>query len=152
MTHALRLDQSPPEIRFIRHYCDHPDYIAALADSVLEFWAREDRADKLLMSFHGIPEDYATAGDAYPEECRHTAKLLAQSGIQGVQLLCPGFSADCLETLEEIQVENRDIFIEVGGRRYEYIPCLNVRADHISLLVSLVRQYSQLTGSGAGVC
>ncbi len=183
VTHALSLDKTPPEIRFIRHYYDHPDYIAALADSVLEFWARMGRADKLLMSFHGIPEHYAAAGDPYPEECRHTAKLLAdalklheddwmltfqsrvggkqwlepytdktleslaQSGVQGVQLLCPGFSADCLETLEEIQVENRDIFIEAGGRRYEYIPCLNVRADHITLMVSLVRQYSQLAGS-----
>ena len=183
VTNALRLDQTPPEIRFIRHYYEHPDYIAALADSVLEFWARVGRADKLLMSFHGIPEDYAVAGDPYPEECRYTAKLLAdalelheddwmltfqsrvgpkqwlkpytdktlellaQSGVQGVQLLCPGFSVDCLETLEEIQMQNRDIFIEAGGRRYEYIPCLNARADHINLLASLVRQYSSPTGS-----
>ena len=70
-----------------------------------------------------------------------TLASLAQSGVKNVQIMCPGFSADCLETLEEIQVENRDIFIEAGGEGYEYIPCLNTRPDHIEMLVSLLRQH-----------
>ena len=172
------------EIHFIEQYYQHPGYIAALADSVLEHWARSGRADKLLMSFHGIPEDYVIAGDPYAEQCRQTAKLLAdtlelnedewlltfqsrvgrkewlqpytdktlqslaRSGIRSVQILCPGFSVDCLETLEEIQVENRGYFIEAGGEQYEYIPCLNARDDHIQMLASLVRE----TGAGPENC
>ena len=69
-------------------------------------------------------------------------QLLARSGTRSVQLICPGFSADCLETLEEIEVENRDYFIEAGGEQYEYIPCLNARADHIQMLASLVHDAS----------
>ena len=72
-----------------------------------------------------------------------TLQLLAQSGARSVQLICPGFSADCLETLEEIEVENRDYFLEAGGRRYEYIPCPNARSDHIQMLVSLVHEAMQ---------
>lgn len=72
-------DQDPAEIRFISQYFEHPGYIAALADSVLEHWARSGRADKLVMSFHGIPEDYVAAGDPYAGQCRQTAKLLADT-------------------------------------------------------------------------
>ncbi len=72
-----------------------------------------------------------------------TLQSLAQSGTRSVQLICPGFSADCLETLEEIEVENRDYFLEAGGERYEYIPCLNARADHVQVLASLVRAVAQ---------
>ena len=57
--------------------------------------------------------------------------------------MCPGFSADCLETLEEIAIENRDIFLESGGERFEYIPCLNDDADHIAMLAGLVEQHTQ---------
>ena len=71
-----------------------------------------------------------------------TLQSLAQSGTRSVQIVCPGFSVDCLETLEEIQVENRGYFIEAGGERYEYIPCLNAREDHIQMLASLVREAS----------
>lgn len=59
---------------------------------------------------------------------------MAKSGIRAVQLICPGFSADCLETIEEIGVENRDYFLEAGGERYEYIPCLNDSPEHIEFL------------------
>ena len=63
-----------------------------------------------------------------------TLRELAGSGIRAVQVICPGFSADCLETIEEIGVENRDYFMEAGGERYEYIPCLNDSSEHLDFL------------------
>jgi ferrochelatase len=60
-----------------------------------------------------------------------------------VQVICPGFSADCLETLEEIAMENRAVFLEAGGERYEYIPCLNDDAGHMEMLAALVGQHTQ---------
>jgi len=175
---VVNSDTATPKICFIDQYYDHPDYISALANSVRAHWAHSGRADKLVMSFHGIPEDYAAAGDPYPQQCRQTAALLAdalqldeeawiltfqsrvgkkewlrpytdktleslaRSGTRSVQIVCPGFSADCLETLEEIEVENRDYFLDAGGERYEYIACLNARADHIQMLASLVREHA----------
>ena len=56
-----------------------------------------------------------------------TLEALPGQGVTAVQVVCPGFSADCLETIEEIGMENRDIFLEAGGKRYEYIPCLKLR-------------------------
>lgn len=71
-----------------------------------------------------------------------TLKALASRGVRSVQVVCPGFSADCLETLEEIGVQNRDLFLSAGGERYEYIPALNDRADHIDALAALVVRHS----------
>jgi ferrochelatase len=58
-----------------------------------------------------------------------------------VQVACPAFAADCLETLEEIAEQNREIFLHAGGQQYQYIPALNARADHIALLRALVQPY-----------
>jgi protoporphyrin/coproporphyrin ferrochelatase len=66
---------------------------------------------------------------------------LGQAGVKSVQVLSPGFSADCLETLEEIAVENRELFLEAGGQSYEYIPCLNDNADHMDLIADLVMRH-----------
>jgi ferrochelatase len=68
---------------------------------------------------------------------------LPEQGIKSVQLVCPGFSADCLETIEEIGEENRDYFLEAGGERYEYIPALNADASHIEMMESLISQHIQ---------
>lgn len=73
-----------------------------------------------------------------------TLKSLPRQGVRSVQVICPGFSADCLETLEEIGVENRDYFLAAGGERYEYIPCLNASSPHISALTAIVN--AQLQG------
>ena len=54
--------------------------------------------------------------------------------------MCPGFSADCLETLEEIQVENMEYFMEAGGESYDYIPCLNDDNDHIDMMFDLIEE------------
>ncbi len=64
-----------------------------------------------------------------------TLKMLGEKGTKHIQVLCPGFAADCLETLEEIAVQNREIFLEAGGKQYEYIPALNADAAHIEMMV-----------------
>lgn len=166
-----------PEIRFINHYHDEPAYITALAESVSHWREQYGSADKLLLSFHGIPEEYFHKGDPYFCECQKTGRLLAEAlglqehewtlsfqsrlgpkqwlqpytdktleqmgkdGIKSVQVVCPGFSADCLETLEEIAMENKETFLEAGGERYEYIPCLNAQPAHIDMLAGLVERH-----------
>ncbi|MCB1873166.1 MAG: ferrochelatase [Gammaproteobacteria bacterium] len=166
-----------PELRFINHYHDDPGYIAALAQSVRGFWQRHGEPELLLMSFHGIPQDYFVAGDPYFCECQKTGRLLAEAlnlpqerwrisfqsrlgprkwlqpytdktlsalakaGAGSVHVICPGFSADCLETLEEIAIENRDHFTAAGGKRYAYIPCLNSNPAHIAMLKTLVLRH-----------
>ena len=56
-------------------------------------------------------------------------------------VICPGFSSDCVETLEEINIQGRNSFIENGGQNFDMIPCLNDSDDHINLLENLVRKY-----------
>lgn len=167
-----------PELRFITHYHDFPAYIDALADSVRSYWSEHGEPERLVMSFHGIPEDYFRAGDPYHCECRKTGRLLAaaldlpaerwlltfqsrlgpkqwlkpytdktlkslgKDGVKNVQVICPGFSADCLETLEEISLQNRDIYITAGGEKFGYIPCLNADPAHIGMLQQLVGQHA----------
>jgi ferrochelatase len=158
----------------IKDYFAHPSYIQALAESVRRYQAIHGVPEKLLMSFHGIPQPYADRGDPYPERCHATATCLAQalgladdrwvisfqsrfgrqewvkpytnvilkewgqSGIKTIQIISPAFSADCLETLEELAIENRDVFLEAGGQHYGYIPALNVDDLHIDMMLSLV--------------
>jgi ferrochelatase len=165
-----------PDLRVLSAYHDEPSYIDVLANSVREHWEKHGQAEKLMMSFHGIPKRYFDNGDPYPCHCRKTARLLAENlglnegqwmitfqsifgreewikpytaeqlkmwgteGIKSVDVICPGFAADCLETLEEITVENKGYFIEAGGDDLRYIPALNDRADHIDFLASLVKR------------
>ncbi|HBX5307175.1 TPA: ferrochelatase [Klebsiella pneumoniae] len=70
-----------------------------------------------------------------------TLKMLGEKGTKHIQVLCPGFAADCLETLEEIAVQNREIFLEAGGKQYEYILALNADAAHIEMMVNLTAPY-----------
>jgi len=169
-----------PDFRFISHYHDYPPYIEALAGSIEKHWEMHGRADKLLMSYHGVPFRYLKNGDPYHCECHKTSRLLAErldlpkqaymttfqsrfgreewlkpytdqslkafpeQGIKSVQIVCPGFSSDCLETIEEIGEENREYFLEAGGERYEYIPALNSTEPHIAALTQLIQ--TQLQG------
>lgn len=168
-----------PSISFVKDYFAHPQYIQALAESVKRFQAEHGKPEKLLLSFHGIPEPYEQKGDPYARRCRCTAAHLAQvlglerhewecsfqsrfgkqewvkpytdvtltewgkQGIKSVQVLSPAFSADCLETLEELAVENRQTFQSNGGGDYHYIPALNVDAAHIDLFESLALPHVQ---------
>lgn len=80
----------------------------------------------------------------------HTLKSLPEKNIKHIAVVCPGFSADCLETLEEIKVENRDYFMQAGGEQYDYIECLNDSSDHIDMMYDLVKgnlpnQYENIT-------
>jgi ferrochelatase len=71
----------------------------------------------------------------------YTSEVLAAMpgrGIKSVSVICPGFAADCLETLEEIGMENRDVFLAAGGEKYHYIAALNARGDHVAALAALV--------------
>ncbi|MDX2505249.1 MAG: ferrochelatase, partial [Gammaproteobacteria bacterium] len=68
---------------------------------------------------------------------------LAQQGIDAVDIICPGFAIDCLETLEEIMVENRDVFLQAGGQQYQYIPALNDSPNNITAMADLIKQHIQ---------
>jgi protoporphyrin/coproporphyrin ferrochelatase len=163
-----------PEVRFLQHYHDDPAYIAALADSIRAAWSAGGQPDKLLFSFHGIPQRYFEAGDPYFCHCQKTARLvverlglprerwelsfqslfgreewlkpysdetikaMARSGVRSLDVICPGFSADCLETIEEMDEQNREVFLHAGGERYRYIPALNDRPDHVRMLADLI--------------
>ena len=75
----------------------------------------------------------------------YTDKLLRKWGKRGighVQVICPGFAADCLETLEEIQLQNRDFFLSAGGKKFSYIPALNDRPRHIAALCDIIRAHT----------
>ena len=72
-----------------------------------------------------------------------TLAALPARGIQEVSVVCPGFAVDCLETLEEIAIENRAAFLAAGGTRYEYVPALNIRASHAQCLADLIAQHCQ---------
>ena len=164
-----------PGLSIIRDYYQHPVFIQALAQSVRDYQAEHGVPDKLLMSFHGIPQPYADKGDPYADRCRVTGHLVAQAlgltaeqyeisfqsrfgkqewvkpytdatleawgqqGVQSVQVMSPAFSADCLETLEELALQNAEIFQNAGGGHYGYIPALNSREDHVGLLNLLLQ-------------
>jgi ferrochelatase len=177
----LKRSRNPLELRFIKHFHDHPGYIAALAASVREHWAATGRPDKLVMSFHGLPRRSLDLGDPYYCECQKTGRLLAEAleladkdylitfqsrfgkaewlqpytqptleklgagGTARIDVICPGFVADCLETLEEIAMECKTAFLSSGGKEFHYIPCVNERPDWIAALSDLVS--SHLAGS-----
>ena len=168
-----------PELRFVNGYHDDPGYIDALARSVRQHWQANGRADKLVMSFHGVPERTRTLGDPYHDECQATGRALAQAlglsadqflltfqsrfgkakwlepytepsliqlagqGVKSVDLICPGFTSDCIETLEEIDMEARAAFLKAGGERFAYIPCLNDREEWIRALGDIALRHLQ---------
>ena len=72
-----------------------------------------------------------------------TLKELPKQGIKNIHIISPGFSSDCLETLEELEEENKEYFMESGGENYHYIPCLNDHDDHIDVFVNLIKKHIQ---------
>ena len=174
-----RRTRALPELRFVNGWHDDPGYIAALAARIGDDWAVHGRPDRLVMSFHGVPQRTVTLGDPYEVQCRATAALLAArlgladdrwmltfqsrfgrakwlepateptvrglaaQGVRRIDVVCPGFVTDCLETLEEIAMEVRDAFIESGGTELRYIPCLNDYPPWIEALGSLAERHLQ---------
>lgn len=168
-----------PAIRTIRHYHDHPAYIAALAQSVSAHWDTHGKPTKLVMSFHGLPKFHLMKGDPYHCECYKTARLLAEAlGLEKeaftvafqsrfgkqewlkpylvstltalgkaktkrIDVICPGFSSDCLETLEEIAMEGKEIFTHAGGGEYHYIPALNENDAWIAAMSTITLENLQ---------
>jgi ferrochelatase len=168
-----------PELRFINQYHDDANYIRALADTVRTQWAQSGRGEKLVMSFHGVPERTLHLGDPYHCACYKTARLLgqelglspkdyvvtfqsrfgkakwlepyteptlealAQEGVRHVDVICPGFTSDCLETLEEIAQEAQHAFLHAGGERFTYIPCLNDQSSWIDGLQQICQTHLQ---------
>ena len=72
-----------------------------------------------------------------------TLTKLPASGVKSVDVICPGFSADCLETLEEVAQHDRDLFLKAGGERYHYIAALNDQESHVKMLGELVHNETQ---------
>ncbi|MDD5036307.1 MAG: ferrochelatase, partial [Methylococcaceae bacterium] len=70
--------------------------------------------------------------------CVELLKALPGEGVKAVDVVCPGFAVDCLETLEEIAIANRKVFLAAGGEQYRYIPALNARSDHARALAGLI--------------
>lgn len=79
-----------------------------------------------------------------------TLERLASEGVESLDVICPAFSVDCLETLEEMSVENRDVYLEAGGKDYRYIACLNDRDDHIAMMVDVLRDHGVVCRGGCG--
>ncbi len=73
----------------------------------------------------------------------HTLEALGKADVKRVDVICPGFAADCLETLKEINQQNRQRFLQAGGNEFHYIPALNDNIEHIQALLELVRQHTQ---------
>ena len=167
-----------PDLRMCMHYHDQSLYIKALAASIRDSFTQYGKPDKLVFSFHGLPERCLKAGDPYHCHCQKTARLvaedlqldaadwtlsfqsrfgrerwlqpytsvtlkaLAQQGIKHVQIVSPGFAADCLETLEELAIQNKEFFLLAGGEKFHYIPALNANPAHIDALFALIQAYS----------
>ena len=174
---ALGNWDNKPKLDFIDNYYTDKGYIQSLALSVIEHQEQHGKPDKLMISFHGIPQRFVDNGDIYYEHCVNTSVLLtealnlqdkdyqlcfqsifgreewikpqtklsleslAQDGVEHIQVICPGFSADCLETLEEINEENRGYFIQAGGKIFSYILALNDRKDHIKALSNIISKH-----------
>ena len=163
-----------PAVRTLPPYHDDPAYIDALAAQLHRQLAALDFVpERLLASFHGMPERTLMLGDPYHCQCRKTARLLSEAmgrpidvafqsrfgnakwlepatddtlarlgreGVKRLAIFAPGFSADCLETLEELAMQGKEQFEEAGGERFAYLPCLNDGAEGMAMLETLVRR------------
>jgi ferrochelatase len=166
-----------PAVRVAPPWHDDPTYIEAIASSVRTGLAKLPfEPERIVATFHGMPQKYLVSGDPYHCQCMKTSRLvrealgmpqerwvtsfqsrfgsdpwlqpytdetverLAKSGVKRLAMVAPGFSADCLETLEELDVENRDIFMEHGGQQFAYIPALNDSDDGMRVIEAVVRR------------
>ena len=161
-----------PAVRTLPPYFDDRLYIEALRDNLLRQLAGLDfEPERLLLSFHGMPERTRDLGDPYYCHCQKTARLLAEamgrevdvafqsrfgrakwlgpatdetlagyarSGVKSVAVAAPGFSVDCLETLEELGIRGRETFERSGGERFALLDCLNDSHESIAMLERLV--------------
>jgi protoporphyrin/coproporphyrin ferrochelatase len=165
-----------PTLRVAAPYYLDPRYVQAVATTINEAVAKlPHRPEKLVLSYHGIPEKYIEKGDPYCCMCTETTEALrplldfppadvihtfqsrfgkdpwlvpytdetleelATKGVKTVAVACPGFPADCLETLDEIGNEGRDLFVEKGGKELYSLPCLNVHPAWIEAMAGIIK-------------
>ncbi|GAB3067179.1 ferrochelatase [Stenotrophomonas tumulicola] len=162
------------EVTMVGEYSIDPQWICAVADSIRRWWAQHGRGEKLMFSFHGIPQRLVDAGDPYARQCEASAAAiasalglspdewqlgyqsrfgrekwlqpyaepslwaLAERGVKTIDVVCPGFATDCLETLEEVAMGFAHTLAERGARM-RYIPCLNDDPGHAAALARLAK-------------
>ncbi|HYG06351.1 MAG TPA: ferrochelatase [Stenotrophomonas sp.] len=165
-----------PRVRvdLIRDYAEDPAWVAAVAASIRAHWEAHGRGERLMFSFHGLPQRVADDGDPYPQRCEASARAiaaalgladgewqlgyqsrfgrerwlqpyaepalwaLADAGVRSVDVVCPGFATDCLETLEEVAIGFART-LSARGTQLRYIRCLNASPAHAQALAALVR-------------
>ncbi|MEJ2619278.1 MAG: ferrochelatase [Candidatus Thiodiazotropha sp.] len=115
----------------------YPDQCQATAKAVVDRLGLSDEQWQLAFQSRFGAQEWVKP---YTDE---TLKQWAAEGINSVQVVCPAFATDCLETLEEIGVENRDYFLEAGGETYSYIPALNDQTKHIEMFAKLIQRHIQ---------
>jgi ferrochelatase len=163
-----------PAVRTLPPYHDDPLYIGALkTSSERQLAALDFVPDRLLLSFHGMPQRTLVLGDPYHCQCQKTARLLGEAlgrevdiafqsrfgrakwlepamstmladypaqGVKRLAVAAPGFSADCLETLEEIGIRGRETFLGAGGEHFARLDCLNDSDEGMEMLDALIRR------------
>jgi ferrochelatase len=168
----LASQRSQPAIRTLPPYFDDALYIEALRANIeRQLSDLEFEPERLLLSFHGMPERTRQLGDPYYDQCMATARLLGDvlehkidvafqsrfgpakwlepateptlaaypgQGVKRVAIAAPGFSADCLETIEELGIRGRDTFINAGGTDFARFDCLNDSPEGMAMLEGLV--------------
>ena len=172
----LQHQRNTPSLRVLSRYGNRSGYISAMSHHLRTQAPNLQHYDKILFSYHGIPQLHVDAGDPYLDECLETSQLLAehvglqadhyitafqsrfgkakwigpstqdllqslpQQGVRKLAVFCPGFSADCLETLEEIAISGQELFLHAGGEQFDYIPCLNTEVVWTEALCLMVAQ------------
>ncbi|WP_309611935.1 ferrochelatase, partial [Sphingomonas sp.] len=171
---AIRARRWQPAIRTLPSYQDDPIYIDALAgDLERQIAALDFVPERLLLSFHGMPERTLFMGDPYHCHCQKTARLVGErlsipvtisfqsrfgrakwldpatdamlaglpgQGVTRLAIAAPSFSADCLETLEELGISGRETFLAAGGKEFARLDCLNDGEHGMAMLEAIVRR------------
>ena len=173
-----RMREQAGDARIAMHgdYHLHPAWIRAVADSIRAHWQAQGRGERLLLSFHGLPQRVVDAGDPYAAQCeastqaiarelglersdielayqsrfgkgrwlqpstRARLQQLAAQGVRTVDVACPGFAVDCLETLEEIAQMEAGHFHAAGGGKLRMIDCLNASPTHAEAIARIVEE------------
>lgn len=169
---ALARMRLQPAVRTLPPYYDDPLYVEALRTNINRQLAALDfEPERLLLSFHGMPQRTLELGDPYHCQCRKSARLLGEAlgrevdvafqskfgrarwlepatdatlaaypgqGVKRVAVAAPGFSADCIETLEELGIRGRTTFTHAGGEHFALLDCLNDSPDGMTMLERLI--------------
>jgi ferrochelatase len=170
----LKAMRAQPAIRTLPPYYDDPLYIDALKSNIKRQLAALDfTPERLLLSFHGMPERTRTLGDPYYSHCKETAQLLEKQldlpidvafqsrfgrarwlqpateivlasypaqEVRRIAIAAPGFSVDCVETLEELGIRGRETFLKAGGTHFARLDCLNDSDEGMAMLDALIRR------------